>query len=327
LALSFLGTSLGAALLNVNVWLLSVLGSAVYASTLLVIGFLPNDAPGGYPERESSRVNTTSLRRVQPDEDTSSEETGLLEPRVPIEAATPRNGIANAILRALTVDLFPAFILLFEVCRDPLSGVTMLIFLLNTIGMGVRITFQQWASKTFAWTIADTNVIQAFEMLVSMLVLLALPFLTARFFRPLAKDTRQVDLWVIKISLLANIAGITFVGLAPSRAIHVISLTVYNIGTGLEDALRSFATSALKDEESTRKLYMGISIVEGLASVVGTPIWAAIFSATIQLENARLLQGIPFFAASSCFVATLALTTLLQRYVLKHGAQLCQNGL
>jgi hypothetical protein len=143
-----------------------------------------------------------------------------------------------------------------------------------------------------------------------------MPYLSKHVLWPLLGSQKLVDFWVTRTSLCFNIIGIICVGISPLRAFYIISLGIYSLGSALPDSLRSFATSAVYNEESVRKLYVGISMVETIAGLVGTALWSSIFSAGIR-KGGTALGKIPFFAAAGLFSFALCLSFVLYTLVEK----------
>ncbi|KAK4149775.1 hypothetical protein C8A00DRAFT_37632 [Chaetomidium leptoderma] len=135
------------------------------------------------------------------------------------------------------------------------------------------------------------NGITSLSILINDTVLLLMPYFSRGALRRAAGSQQGVDFWVTKGSIYLNIIGIFCVGLAPWGFLYIASLGLYSLGAGLADSLRSFATSAMDDEETVRRLYMGISMVEAIAGMAVTSIWSYVFSAGIRKGGAAEFFG------------------------------------
>lgn len=196
--------------------------------------------------------------------------------------------------------------------HDRLFRLCLAIFFFNIIGLGVRIVLQQWASKFFHLTLAETSFVLSFELFVNGLVLIPLPYLSRRLLKPMLGSTRRADLWVAKASLLLNISGALLIAVAPTKAFFIVSLTIYSIGVGLYESLKSFATGFFQKEEITR-LYVGISLVDTVGGLIAAPLWSGIFS--FALSTDFLGPGLPFLLCSLSFLCAFIAVILLERYV------------
>ena len=299
--MNFLGTVAAAALLNVDVWLLSFLGMGVCAMTIPLVFLL---APRSQAETQTWASSSTAPEQLYE---------SLLQDQ---EAHRIKKSTLKQMLRAMVMEAHLSFQLLVDLLRDPLTRATLLIYLSNEIAIFVRVTFPQWAAKRFDWTLADANAITSFSILINGATLLLMPHFSKRLLRRVLGSQQLVDFWVTKICLCFNIIGIFCVGIAPLGVIYIISLGIYSLGSVLTDSLRSFITSTMHDEESVRRLYIGISMVETVAALIGTTLWSYIFSAGIRKGGAAL-GNISFFAAAVLFSFALWLVHVLHVLVEK----------
>lgn len=214
--------------------------------------------------------------------------------------------------RAVTVDYSKSFHMLIDLfVYDKLSRICLTIFFFNVLAMGVRIILQQWASMFFHWTLVETSYVVSFEMLVSGLVLVSLPYISQRFLRPKLGSARRAELWVVKASLLMSMIGALCISFAPTGVFFVAAIAIYSCG-GLYDSLKSFSTGHLQKEQITR-FYVGISIVETMGGLIGGPLWTRIFSLTLIIDF--LGFGLPFWLCSLCFLCAFITVIHLERYL------------
>jgi hypothetical protein len=214
----------------------------------------------------------------------------------------------------MTVDILLSMSPVVEALCDPLTRLTVLVFFCDDIGMTANVTFKQFISALFHWELADVNTVSSFDLIVSTGVLLGLPVLSNFLLTSFSTTKQQVDLWVAWGSGITKIIGVLGIGLAASGPICLASLMVYALGSGLLDALRSFATSGMEDEKSIQKLYMAISMVQEIAGFVGAPLWTSLFYTALH-GNITLPKGVHFFGAAVFFGIALALTLRLRRHV------------
>lgn len=174
--------------------------------------------------------------------------------------------------------------------------------------------FIQWASVTFGWIIADVNAVNSFEMIVSGGVLIALPLVARRFLYPkLGGESSRVDIFITKCSIAVHAVGLLGMGFAPNKAAYVASVTVWTLGVGWNDSLRSFVTGivAAGGNEDLDKMYLGIGMVETCAGIIGTAGWSAAYARVVG--GGYLLKRSLFVVGSALILCSLACTWCLGR--------------
>ncbi|KAI8629727.1 hypothetical protein F5Y19DRAFT_464418 [Xylariaceae sp. FL1651] len=316
LGMAFLGRVLGAVLLSVDVWLLSGIGIAARV-LIFPLAFLL-----ATPCRLQTQVHVAFREGGQPNYGSVSQEAdgqALLQAGA-AHAPSVRKWTPSETLSAVVTEASQTLDLLTELLGSPLTRITLLINLFEETAINVRLAFPQWAVKRFEWSLAEANGIVSFEIVTNVTVLLLLPYISRMLLWPVLRSQQLVDLWVIKCSLALNVIGIFCAGVAPLRGFYIMSLFVYNLGAALPDALRSFVTSTMQDEEEVERLYMGISMVETIAGLLGTTVWSALFSASIRYGGTTLGR-IPFFAAAVLFGLSLWLTGVLHRLAAKRQSE------
>lgn len=193
---------------------------------------------------------------------------------------------------------------------DKLSQLCLVIFFFYITGIGVKIIIQQWASKLFEWTLAETSYLLSFEFFISGLVLVSLPYVSRKILKPRLGSTRGTDLWVMKASILMNIVGALCISFAPTKASFVMSFTVYSMGAGLYDSLKSFATSFLRKEQITR-FYVGFSLVGTIGGLISGPLWTGAFSLALSID----FLGLPFWLCSLFFLCAFAIVIYVEKHL------------
>ncbi|KAE8329418.1 major facilitator superfamily domain-containing protein [Aspergillus sergii] len=301
-----LGSFLGSLILRVNVWQLCATATCVYALTIPAVSFLPQSSPSHLTEQtDSAEAAPSSPLLLPPPKAHGSEDDGIVQ---------QCRLLCRAILRALTIDLPQSLMLFVEAVREPLTRRVMAICFSSTMAMTVHNTFQQWASSNFHWKLASVNTLWSVGQVVSAAVLLALPFLSHKILRPLMGTKRRVDLWVALVSIIFSALGCLVLSISPSMLVYGIGLIVYSFGIGLNDSLRSLATSALRDNEAVQRLYMGIRTVQSLGAMIGIPLWSSLLSLILRSDGA-LPKGLTFFGASSLYFLSLYWGFSLQRFM------------
>ncbi|KAE8137455.1 major facilitator superfamily domain-containing protein [Aspergillus pseudotamarii] len=302
-----LGSFLGSLILRVDVWQLCATATGIYAVTIPAVWFLPQSSPSQAIEQQPELADhsTSSSFLLSASKTHSPEHEGVVQ---------QCRLWCGSIRRVLTVELPQSLMLFVDAVREPLTRRVMAICFSSTMAMTVHNTFQQWASSNFHWKLASVNTLWSMGQVVSAAVLLALPLLSHGILRPLLGTKRRVDLWVALISIIFSAVGCLVLSVSPSILVYGFGLVVYSLGIGLNDSLRSLATSALQDTEAVQRLYMGIRTVQSLGAMIGIPLWSSLLSLILRSDGA-LPKGLTFFGASSLYFLSLYWGFSLQRFM------------
>jgi len=317
--MSFIGTSFGAILLSTNERLLCFLGVSFCVLGLLFVPFLQERS--WLATLPHASLNASPCMPIAHCADAASavSDSAEIEP-----ARTWIQSLKMVFERTVTGSCQSSQILV-TLLQDRITLLTMLIYLCDGIATYVGVVLPQWASKRFAWTLAEVNAVTALEILVNGCVLLSLPFLCKLLLLPRLSSQRMVDLWAIQFSLMCNVVGLIMVGIAPTRWLYIVALGVWDLGAALPDSLRSFVTASLQDERQIERIYTGISMVEAIAGLAGTTLWSTTFAAGLQ-HGGIPLAGICFFAAASLFVLSLYMATTLKTLTLDEAQRNTGNS-
>lgn len=308
--MSFIGTSFGAILLAKNVWLLCFLGVGFCILGLLFVPLLQRRS--WLAALPPSTIVASPYMPIMEDTDTEQITPDDMEnkpPRVRIQSL-------KMVLETTRSEGYQSSQILVALVQDRVALLSLLIYFCYETAIYIRAVLPQWASKSFAWTLADVNAVTALQILVNGCVLLSLPYLSKLFLLPRLSSQRMVDHWTIQFSLICNIIGVIMISIAANRWLYIIALGVYNFGAALSDSLRSFVTASLHDEKQIQKMYTAISMVEALAGLTGTTLWSTTFAAGMQYGGLALAR-MCFFAAASLFVISLFMTTALNTITLE----------
>ncbi|KAK0120854.1 hypothetical protein ONS96_011054 [Cadophora gregata f. sp. sojae] len=202
-------------------------------------------------------------------------------------------------------------------CREllaapSLSRITMFTFFLLTCGANIRVVFIQWPSITYGWILAEVHAIISYEAVISAILFLTLPTISHKILKPrLGGSVLEADLFVTKFSAVAHVLGILCIGFAPTRASYILGVTIWRLGHGLMDALRSYVTGLLENKDDVQQLYLGIGMVETLGAMIATAAWSGIFAKV--LGKGYLLSRFPFMADSVILFGCCACIWMLGR--------------
>ena len=307
---------LGTFLLQNGLWLPARGGLLVCSLTIPILLCL-SDVPSE-PEIKTHHIeNTPSIGLATCTNIAAVEEPAIDSSQSLSEYTLFRHYLSTNLNTFVTRFLSPFGVLFNIFIYDAISRTCLLILFFNVIGMGIRIITQQWVSKVFHWTLAETSYMISLEVFLSGIVLVLLPSISQHITTTRLHSACCTDLWLSQISLVFNIVGALCMSLAPNGFLFVASLAVYTMGSGLYDSLKSLATGLLAKERIT-KLYVGVALAESAGGLISGPLWTSLFSRA--LTSRWLPLGTPFLVCSLCFL--LALVTIFRLRVHLHQAGL-----
>ncbi|KAL2148115.1 hypothetical protein VTH82DRAFT_2214 [Thermothelomyces myriococcoides] len=327
--MNFFGTFAGAALLNVNIWLLSFLGVIVSALAIPIALLLRPPRRVFWRDRTPSPPTTRSPYQTLPQHDEmvvvlAAAAAGSMmaeESLVGTESPKKQGPLAWRMLCLAGTEVSRSIQLLAALFQDPLTRLTLLVYLCNETAIYVRVTFPQWAVARFGWSLARVNALLSLSILVNGTVLLCLPYFSKGVLRRRAGDSQdRVDFWITRGSLSCLLVGIVLIAISPWGVLYAASVVLYSFSPGPSDALRSFVTGAMDDDtEAVQRLYMGISMMETIAALGGTTLWSSIFAVGVRKGGAAS-GNISFFASAGLFALSLWLVHRLAGFVGKRKA-------
>ncbi|KAL8649435.1 MAG: hypothetical protein Q9226_005580 [Calogaya cf. arnoldii] len=144
--------------------------------------------------------------------------------------------------------------------------------------------------------------------LLSAIILFALPIVRKVYLEPKLKD-QQIDLLVVKASLLLNAVGMAGFGIPMSSPLFILALMVYTSGNGLYDSLTTFGLTSLTAEQGPADFLVRCGLVQTLAGLVAAPFWSTLFS--LCLKSDILSTGLPYWISAGLFGGTLVLARSL----------------
>lgn len=104
-------------------------------------------------------------------------------------------------------------------------------------------------------------------------------------------------------------------GFAPEKVTYILALTLWKLGHGLVDALRSYVTGLLENKEDLEQLYMGIGMVETLAGMIATAAWSGLFA--MVLGKGYFVSRLPFVISSVALLGCCACVWVLGKFGVK----------
>jgi hypothetical protein len=138
--MTFLGTAAGAVLLSVDVWLLSFIGISISAIAIPLVFLLPRPIE---VERQVPGTSSAEPQRVYRVPAQGPEGIRLLPSLTLEREALTKRWTVTHFYQTMVMEAYLSFYLLVDLLRDPLTRVTMLIYLCDEIAIYVRVTFPQ----------------------------------------------------------------------------------------------------------------------------------------------------------------------------------------
>ncbi|KAL2070467.1 hypothetical protein VTL71DRAFT_13493 [Oculimacula yallundae] len=221
------------------------------------------------------------------------------------------------IMRSLRTNARHSISLFGEItASSALSSTTMFTFFLVIVGNSIKLVSVQWTSVRCGWILAEVYAILSFEMIISTIFPLTIPAISHKILKPrLGGSNLDVDLFVSKISAGLHVAGIICLGFAPGKVSYILAMTVWKLGNGVVDAVRSYVTGLLESKEDVEQLYLGMGMVNMLAEMVSTAAWSDLFAKV--LEKGYFGSRLPLIVSAVILLASCACIWLLGRFGLK----------
>ena len=202
--------------------------------------------------------------------------------------------------------------------RDPIAAPILTILFWNEMGHGVNNILQQWVSKTFSWSLANTNYFLSSQRVVGGVNLILLSMTAARM-QAAGVPSQRIDvriIWFSQLVTLIGTFGVAALGLSGGRnnVWFIFCIFVYMLGWGIGAALQSIVGNVI-EKERLALVYVGMNIVEKVGSVLSTPVFTGLLAEGLRSEGKWVF--LPFYVSCVIFVVvcTLAvrLTLLLAR--------------
>ncbi|CRK18772.1 MFS efflux pump atnC like protein [Verticillium longisporum] len=167
-------------------------------------------------------------------------------------------------------------------------------------------TLSQYISKYFSWSLAQTSYILSPIALCHLLVLAALPRLSAHLLKPrrrlrLNDFTKDLLLTRASYGILAISAFLQAV--SPSIVPFLLAIALGTLGSATPPLTRALIT-AFVEKEHTSRLYAICSIVETLGAFIGGPVLAWTFSAGMHMGG--IMRGLPWLYVSFLYACATA---------------------
>lgn len=312
-----------------NVWVQCGIGIIDLALMIPICLLFPDSriAYRGPPSPQSSLIPSSPASGSSTDSDSSSSQSSSeTTPLLPLDPMTlpPESSppIFRTIFTALashtthSLSLFHSIIYANKFCRY-----TLFTYFTLTLGTDIRVIYAQWGSIIFDWLFAEVNAITGFEMVVSGIILVSLPHVSHNLLKPRLGSSSAVDIWICKASVLANAVGVVLIGLAPTRLWFIFSMTVWTMGSGLRASLRSYITGMMDTKEKIEEIYLGIGMMETLASIVATAGWSGMFAEVLGLSY--WVMRLPFILSSVILLCVFGCVWVLGNFdrVLPHAME------
>ncbi|KAL8786522.1 MAG: hypothetical protein Q9213_002749 [Squamulea squamosa] len=293
------GSALGSVLLSHHVFLLNGLGVVCSIIALAANTFLPPQL--GQSNSVSNTLDITATELLLNDE-TEPQLASSVQPVGPWQGGESMSGIVLGSWRSSLHSVMT----LFQVPRPTFTVIW--IFLLYSFTTRVEVLNPQYISLTLGWSLATVNVLLAGKALLSAVILFALPTIRKLYLEPKMND-QQIDLLVVKASLLLNAVGTAGFGISISSPLFIIALLVYTSGNGLYDSLTTFGLTSLTGEQEPADFLVRSSLVQTLAGLVAAPFWSSLFS--LCLKSNKLPTGLSYWVSAGLFGGTIGLARSL----------------
>lgn len=250
------GSALGSVLLSRHVFLLNGLGTVCSAITLGVNAFLPPQL--GQSNPETSDISAADLLlgdETDPQRASLDQQDGQCRSKSQIVLESWRSSIQSVTT-------------LFRV-PHPTSTVIWT-FLLYAFTTRVEVLNPQYISLVLGWPLATVNSLLARNALLPAGVLFTLRIIRKSYLEPQIND-QQVNLLVVRYSLLLNAAGIAGFSISIPSPLFIPALLVYTSGNGLWDSLITFGLTLLTGKHKAADFLVRSGLVQTIAGLIAAP--------------------------------------------------------
>ncbi|KAL9010779.1 MAG: hypothetical protein Q9173_004316 [Seirophora scorigena] len=285
---SVCGSAIGSLLLDDHVYILNSLSIACYLFTACLASTIPaNYGRESRLEDDSQPLIHSRHQDISP-RSLSPSPTRLLSPpsgTPPPELRRRKSKSLFPLLLESWSTSFSSILTLFAVPNPTFTVV--LVFLLYGLAARIEILLPQYTSLALNLPLANVNRILALKALVSAVILFALPTIRKRYLEPryvnkASGSSIAVDLFIIKVSLVANTVGIVGLVIPAGVFFFILWLCVYTSGVGLLDSLTSYGVYTLPPGADVAGFYVRTGFMNTIAALVGAPLWSWAFRLVVQ---------------------------------------------
>ncbi|KAK8165607.1 major facilitator superfamily domain-containing protein [Phyllosticta citrichinensis] len=272
---NFFATPLSAWLMQFGPFTSTMVGSAIFFFSFMVVCFLPetmdyNEAPA-----------PTTTEPTQPRNCGSTSETTL-----PRRVKSLFKGLQHSVA-FLTSDTRILVLL-------PSYSIHLLLY--NTTDL-----LLQYTSDRYHIPISRATLVISLQAgLIMITLLLVLPALAHHLTKRLHFAAQRKDLLLARCSAATLAVGFLGIGLAPSLPWLVAALPVQVAGWGVMFLIRSLVTSFVEQHHVAR-LYTVLTLVDAAGMMAGTPTMAGLFDWGLSVGS--WASGLPFVACAGALVA------------------------
>lgn len=267
---SFFATPLSAWLMRFGPFTPTIVGSAIFFFSFIVVCFLPETMS----YKEAAAPTTT-----EPTDSTS-------------ETSLPRRvkGLFKSLQHSVAFLTSDTRILVL------LPSYSIHLLLYNTTDL-----LLQYTSARYRIPISRATLVVSLQAgLIMITLLIALPALAHHLTKRLHFAAQRKDLVLARWSAATLAVGFLGIGLAPSLPWLVAALPVQVAGWGVMFLIRSLVTSFVEQHHVAR-LYTVLTLVDAAGLMAGTPAMAGLFDWGLSVGN--WASGLPFVACAGAVVA------------------------
>lgn len=182
----------------------------------------------------------------------------------------------------------------------------------NRFGIQAIQLLLRYASKRYSWEIKKTALLLSFRAttnLLSTAVLISgMNYILLNYIRI---QPRRADVWLARASIILLALSFFIMGVAFTPVLLIISLLIYNLGTGYASVMRSIAIHVLGGQSSPDigKLMSLLAITENIGLLISGPLVNKMLQWGMNIGPAWL--GLPFLGVSVLYGAMIIVTFII----------------
>ncbi|KAI4288177.1 MAG: hypothetical protein L6R35_002564 [Caloplaca aegaea] len=286
---------LSAIFMRINIWLPFEAAMVALALTFLLILAMPESSKMETPDNDDAVV-------PHRDSGPPTEDHRPLLPTVDSEFIPPAHTPFPPKPSAWYTEIA-------HLLRIPTLRFCFTVFFIAPIALVAKGFVYQHASESFGWEMSTTTWLRVSQAIgASLVTLFALPTLNA-LLRRRGLRAQQLDLGVLRGSLLIGAAGFAVLWQAKVSWVLVLAFFICGLSEAIQPTNQGLATSLITKEYNAR-LFTTVAALETVGKLTGGPFQSVLFSIGRREGHGSL--GVNFLASSGIFASLFVLALVVR---------------
>lgn len=219
-----------------------------------------------------------------------------LRPMVAEELQAPTKDTLQDKIRAMGREA--KSIALYQFLENKLLGLSLFSLIFTSFSRMLPPLLEKYARRRFGWSWSEVGLLSSARAFVALgTTAIVLPAADAYMRKTLKIPLIKKDMWLVRVNILFMMVGATCIGLAPTKALLLTSLTIMSLGIGYELAMRGMLAQVAGDRVAT--VYTTMSLMETIGELISGPLLAKLYR--VGLGLGMEWSGLPFLASGGLF--------------------------